>query len=350
MLRFAFLPRRSRRRFVAGASSLAGAARRDAVRRPDPSASCSAQMTAERSDRAPKISALQSRDRQPQASFSPSKASTISTSAAGSLGRVFRAKRHVEKLHENALNRQQNKATQPTFVGRFVTFGTTRDHSESPSISIASCAPVTRIVPSRTGGQAKPPSSSHFVASTMPEPSKTRIFKRSDASSGTRKHRRYRDAPANPSATSATKPCTPFRKSIGCVATNTRASRPNDITASTSPPPTRAPESQRRRRPAPAPSRRQSSPRSVQSDPQKREAGRSHPAALRLRRRAWSCTNFGCGPSLDARRALRRQTLSNPRLTPLRRATSEMFTSGSALSAKSAPSPHRSSRAAAGDP
>ena len=41
-------------------------------------------------------------------------------------------------------------------------------------------APVTRIVPSRIGGQAKPPSSSHLVARTRPEPSKTRSFKRSD--------------------------------------------------------------------------------------------------------------------------------------------------------------------------
>src|SRR5271166_609778 len=39
-----------------------------------------------------------------------------------------------------------------------------------------------------------------------------------------------------------------------------------------------------------------------------------------------TCTN--CGPSLETRRALRRHTLSNPRLTPLRRATSDMFTSG----------------------
>jgi len=95
-------------------------------------------------------------------------------------GEIFRANRHVGELHENARNRQQNKATQATLVGRFVTFGTTRDHSERPSINIASCAPVTRIVPSRTGGQAKPPSSSHFVASTSPEPSKTKSFNRSD--------------------------------------------------------------------------------------------------------------------------------------------------------------------------
>jgi hypothetical protein len=38
----------------------------------------------------------------------------------------------------------------------------------------------TSIVPSRTGGQAKPPFSSHFVARTIPEPSKTSSFKRSD--------------------------------------------------------------------------------------------------------------------------------------------------------------------------
>ncbi len=87
------------------------------------------------------------------------------------LGEIFGAKRHNERLYENARNRQQNKAIQATFVGRFVTFGTTRDHSERPSISIASCAPVTRIVPSRTGGQAKSPSSSHFVAKISPVPS-----------------------------------------------------------------------------------------------------------------------------------------------------------------------------------
>ena len=51
---------------------------------------------------------------------------------------------------------------------------------------------------------------------------------------------------------------------------------------------------------------------------------------------AWPPVREGtnCGPSMVASRALRRHTLSNPRLTPLRRATSEMFTSGSALSAR----------------
>jgi len=139
------------------------------------------------------------------------------------LGEIFRANRHVRKLHENARNRQQNKATQPTFVGRFVTFGTTRDHSERPSISIASCAPVTRIVPSRTGGQAKLPSSSHFVARTSPEPSKTRSFKQPDRFERNTKTSPLYGSPPNPSATSATRPCTPRRKSIGCVATHTRS-------------------------------------------------------------------------------------------------------------------------------
>src|SRR6516225_122868 len=96
------------------------------------------------------------------------------------LGEIFRANRHIGELSENVRSRQQNKATHATFVGRFVTFGTTRDHSERPSTSIASWAPVTRIVPARTGGQAKLPSSSHLVARTSPEPSKTRSFKRSD--------------------------------------------------------------------------------------------------------------------------------------------------------------------------
>src|SRR5262249_56377363 len=41
-----------------------------------------------------------------------------------------------------------------------------------------------------------------------------------------------------------------------------------------------------------------------------------------------TCTN--CGDALDASRAWRRHTLSSPRLTPLRRATSEMLVSGSA--------------------
>ena len=55
----------------------------------------------------------------------------------GNDGEIFRANRHVGKLHENARNRQKNRAIQQTLVGRFVTFGTTRDHSERPSISIA---------------------------------------------------------------------------------------------------------------------------------------------------------------------------------------------------------------------
>jgi hypothetical protein len=75
-----------------------------------------------------------------------------------------------------------NRATafQTTFVGRLVAFVNTRDHFDSPSISIANCAPVTRIVPSRAGGQAKPPSSSHLLANTMPVPSNAKIFKRSE--------------------------------------------------------------------------------------------------------------------------------------------------------------------------
>ncbi len=47
-----------------------------------------------------------------------------------------------------------------------------------------------------------------------------------------------------------------------------------------------------------------------------------------------SLISTNCGPALEATRALRRHTLSNPRLTPLRRATSDVFTSGSALSAR----------------
>ena len=89
----------------------------------------------------------------------------------GVAGQVFGAKRHMRKLAENALNRQQNKASQPTLVGLFTTFGTTRDHSDSPSINMASCALVTRIDPSLIAGQAKLPASNHFVAKIIPEPS-----------------------------------------------------------------------------------------------------------------------------------------------------------------------------------
>ena len=52
-------------------------------------------------------------------------------------GEIFRANRHVRRLHENARTLQQNRVIQQTLVGRFVTFVTTRDHSERPSISIA---------------------------------------------------------------------------------------------------------------------------------------------------------------------------------------------------------------------
>ena len=80
-----------------------------------------------------------------------------------------------------------------------------------------------QIAPSATGGQTNLPLSSHFVARTMPLPS--------HASSLIRSFRFERNTNISPPygsaqsacATSATSPCTPRRKSIGCVATHTRS-------------------------------------------------------------------------------------------------------------------------------
>src|SRR5271165_7966 len=82
--------RRGLRRFVLGApasgsSSLAGGCTSTVCSRSN--ASCSAQMIAERSDRAPKIRPFNVAICARRSSFSPSKASTISARAAGSEGR-----------------------------------------------------------------------------------------------------------------------------------------------------------------------------------------------------------------------------------------------------------------------
>ena len=61
-----------------------------------------------------------------------------------------------------------------------------------------------------------PPSSSHFVAKIMPVPSKTKIFKRSALRAEDENIAAIGIA-LNASATNATRPCTPFRKSTGCV-------------------------------------------------------------------------------------------------------------------------------------
>ena len=82
--------RRALRRFGfgvsnSGSSSLAGGGA--AAARSRSSASCSAQMIAERSDRAPEVELFNVAISARRSSFSPSKASTISASAAGSSGR-----------------------------------------------------------------------------------------------------------------------------------------------------------------------------------------------------------------------------------------------------------------------
>jgi hypothetical protein len=82
--------RRGLRRFGlgvsdSGSSSLAGGCASTVRSRSN--ASCSAQTIAERSDRAPKIRPFNVAISARRSSFSPSKASTISTRAAGSLGR-----------------------------------------------------------------------------------------------------------------------------------------------------------------------------------------------------------------------------------------------------------------------
>ena len=140
-----------------------------------------------------------------RSSFSPSKASTISARAAGSEGR-FRANRHVGKLHENARNRQQNRAIQQTPRP-----SSPSDHSRPPETSISIANSPSRASSLRTGGQAKSPSSSHLVARTRPV-RRTRELQRSDRFE--RKMKPSRLAP-DQLATSATRPCTAFSKSIG---------------------------------------------------------------------------------------------------------------------------------------
>ena len=200
-------------------------------------------------------------------------------------GEIFRANRHVRKLHENA---RKSPAKQGNSAEARRPLRHLRDHSR-PLREPRSASPIEP--PSRALSPREPEARQsplpRAILSPVPAPSR----RKREASTIRSLGAEHENVAAvgrhpNPSATSATKPCTPFRKSIGCVATNTRTSGPNDITASTSPPPTPAPASRRRRRRPRAPSRRRSSPRSVRSDPQKRELGPSCPAAPQLRRRA----------------------------------------------------------------
>ena len=106
-------------------------------------------------------------------------------------------------------------------VGRAMSRACRRPQS-IPSTSTASCDAVSRITPSLSGGQRKPPCSSRFQNSTRPDPSQARIFRRS-----ARFDRKMKIVPENGSCpslsrTRATRPSAPLRKSTGAVATSTR--------------------------------------------------------------------------------------------------------------------------------
>lgn len=130
--------------------------------------------------------------------------------------------RHGRIVPSCAPRRQENIWNYPTRTGFFTTGAAACDQA-SPSSSNASCVDERQIAPSATGGQTNLPLSSHFVARTMPLPS--------HASSLIRSFRFERKTNISPPygsaqsacATSATSPCTPRRKSIGCVATHTRS-------------------------------------------------------------------------------------------------------------------------------
>ena len=174
--------RRALRRFGLGApfgsSSLAGGC--TSTVRSRSNASCSAQMIAERSDRAPKIRPFNVAICARRSSFSPSKASTISARAAGSegrsSGRIAMSESYTKTPGIASKTRRLRRLSSAVSSPSGPRATTPRDpRSASP------VAPPSRASsPSRTGGQAKPPSSSHLVANTSPVPSKTKIFKRSD--------------------------------------------------------------------------------------------------------------------------------------------------------------------------
>ena len=108
-------------------------------------------------------------------------------------------------------------------VGRVTSCACRRDQS-IPSTSAASCADVSRITPSVTGGHRNAPCSSRFQYNTRPEPSQTKIFTRS-----VRFERNTKTVPENGSfpsvsLTRATSPSAPLPKSTSRVATTRRRS------------------------------------------------------------------------------------------------------------------------------
>src|SRR5208337_310778 len=144
-------------------------------------------------------------------------------------GEAFAGARHDSKIPRPAPRYQRRRRLYAVFVGLLTAFGATRIHSEKPSNSIANCVGVNDIAPSSMGGHVKPLSSSHLVASTIPEPSKKRSFKRSFRLARKTKTSPLYGSPPSAVATSAARPCTPLRKSTGCVETNTRRCASKEI-------------------------------------------------------------------------------------------------------------------------
>ena len=312
--------RRGLRRFVlaapdSGSSSLAG--RCASAVRSRSNTSCSAQMIAERSDRAPKIRPFDVAICARRSSFSPSKVSTISVRAAGSegrsSGRIAMSENYTKMLgiasKTGRFSRRSSAASSPS--GPLAT--TPRDLRSASPIE-----PPSRALSPREP-EARQSPLPRAILSPVPAPSRRKREASNDpiAWSGTRKRRRCRarrpipPPPARPShvrpfeSRSAASPRTPA---------DLRAERYHcvDLTAAN----TRSSVAASKR----APSRRRSSPRSVRSGRSKREPGPSCPAAPRLRRRARVARSTAAEAfRLDLCRALR-HTSSKPRLTPLRRA------------------------------
>ena len=227
-----------------------------------------------------------------------------------------------------SLSRQEPAASQA--------LGETRVHS-SPSSSIASCVALRCTTPSRIGGQVKRPCCSHFVTSTMPLPSHARSF--------TLSVRLLRNTKTSPqygfarsaSLTSADSVCTDLRKSTGCAASTTLRSARSAITGRLE-----APTAPSKASPAPLPARPGCAPRSPRSRSPRTSlpggdaissstvcagamrSGSPAVAATALAAQSRTGTKLGALPPAAVAN-LCRHTVSSPRATPLRRATSEML-------------------------
>ena len=168
----------------------------------------------------------------------------------------------------------KNHSSHDVAVGRLTSRACRRDQS-MPSTNAASCADVSRITPSVTGGHRNAFCSSRFHNSTRPEPSHATIFILS-----ARFERNTKSVPENGSCpsvsrTSATSPSAPRRKSTGLVATITCIPAGTAIMLPPSRPAGHRATSQRRRR-----------GRRVPPHPRARSQSTRHGALMLQRRRA----------------------------------------------------------------